>query len=48
MAVLLYVAGTRVEFDGASIAHFRDGKISRLREYCTNAPLYEWEGEWRS
>jgi hypothetical protein len=36
--------GKPVEFDGASVAHFRSGKISRLREYCTTAPLYEWEG----
>ncbi|MGH2574019.1 MAG: hypothetical protein ACRDGU_11185 [Actinomycetota bacterium] len=39
--------GKPVEFEGASIAHFRDRKISRLREYSTTAPLYEWEGTWR-
>jgi ketosteroid isomerase-like protein len=40
--------GKPVEFEGASIAYFRDGKIWRLREYCTTAPLYEWEGAWLS
>lgn len=40
--------GRQVEFDGASIASFKDGKITRLREYCTTAQLYEWQGAWRS
>jgi ketosteroid isomerase-like protein len=40
--------GRHVEFDGTSIASFKDRKILRLREYCTTAPLYEWQGAWRS
>ena len=31
-------------FDGSSLATVRDGKIARLREYATIAPLYEWQG----
>ena len=35
------------DFEGASIAKLRGGKIASLREYCTTAPLYEWDGSWR-
>jgi hypothetical protein len=37
--------GKQFEFDGASIASLQDGKILRLPEYCTTAPLCEWEGQ---
>ncbi len=35
-------------FDGASIVWFGDEKIKVLRECTTTAPLYEWQGEWKS
>ena len=34
--------------DGASVVRFFDGKIEALREYATTAPLYEWQGQWRT
>jgi ketosteroid isomerase-like protein len=40
--------GERAAFEGASVVEFSDGRIVRLREYCTTEELYEWEGEWRS
>lgn len=39
--------GRRSTFDGCSVARARDGRIARLREYATSAPLYDWTGEWR-
>jgi hypothetical protein len=32
--------GTRY-MEGASLVHFRQEKISSVREYCTSGPLYE-------
>ena len=32
------------DFEGASIVRFKEGKIAGIREYCTTAPLYEWDG----
>jgi ketosteroid isomerase-like protein len=39
--------GVEKSFDGATIAKLHDGKLSYLREYATNADLYDWRGEWR-
>lgn len=39
--------GHRTRFEGCSVAVIRDGRIARLREYQTSAPLYDWEGQWR-
>jgi ketosteroid isomerase-like protein len=36
--------GERAGFEGASIAHVRDGKLVTMREYATTAPRYEWQG----
>lgn len=37
-------AGNRSDFEGASLARVRQGKISFLREYAMTAPRYEWQG----
>ncbi|WP_049573629.1 nuclear transport factor 2 family protein [Streptomyces sp. SBT349] len=41
--------GKPATFDGATVAVLdaRRGRIARLREYATTAPLYEWSGVWR-
>lgn len=36
--------GNRTEFEGASLARFRNGKIVFLREYAMTVPRYEWGG----
>ena len=38
--------GDRATFQGCTIATIKDGRLHRLREYQTSAPLYEWEGHW--
>ncbi|MEG3159376.1 nuclear transport factor 2 family protein [Sphingomonas sp. LB2R24] len=40
--------GKERSFDGGTIAHLREGKLSYLREYATTAVLYDWRGEWRA
>jgi ketosteroid isomerase-like protein len=39
--------GAEKSFDGSTIATLHDEKISYLREYATNAVLYDWQGEWQ-
>jgi ketosteroid isomerase-like protein len=41
--------GSPATFDGATIATSVEpgGRIRRLREYATTAPLYDWTGAWR-
>ncbi|WP_062216568.1 nuclear transport factor 2 family protein [Streptomyces sp. NBRC 109706] len=39
--------GSAASFEGATVARLRGGRISRLREYETSAPLYDWTGSWR-
>ncbi|WP_024286523.1 nuclear transport factor 2 family protein [Cellulomonas sp. KRMCY2] len=40
-------AGNRSTFDGITLATTTGGRVHRLREYQTTAPLYEWDGTWR-
>jgi ketosteroid isomerase-like protein len=40
--------GERAAFEGVSVVEFSEGRMVRLREYCTTEELYEWEGKWRS
>jgi hypothetical protein len=39
--------GNEAAFDGISTAQVHNGRITRLREYATTAPLYDWSGDWR-
>ena len=39
--------GAQQRFQGATIAHLRDGRIDWLREYRQDGELYDWTGVWR-
>ncbi len=38
--------GARVQIEGRTVAHLRDGAISYLRDYTTGDPLGDWDGTW--